>query len=84
MSGKVRIENGAEKAMPDEKTPMDSPGAGLIIEEAMKDDKRPLYCVSGYTDGYRIGDPLKAGDMQDEYDGCMDRRKGLSGRRLGI
>lgn len=46
MIGKVRIENGAKKAMPDEKTPMDSPGARLIIEEAMNDDKRPLYIAS--------------------------------------
>ncbi len=46
MTGNVRIENGAPKAMPDEKTPMDSPGARLIIEEAMKDDKRPLYIAS--------------------------------------
>ena len=43
MTGKIRLENGAPKAMPDEKTPMDSPGAGLIIEEALKEDKRPLY-----------------------------------------
>lgn len=34
---------GAEKAIPDEHTPIDSPGARLIIEEAMKDDDRPLY-----------------------------------------
>lgn len=39
----IRVEAGAEKAMPDESTPVDSPGARLIIEEAMKDDDRPLY-----------------------------------------
>ena len=39
----VRVEKGAVCAMPDEKTPVDSPGARLIIEEAMKDDERPLY-----------------------------------------
>ena len=43
MSGHVRLVNGAEKALPDEKTPMDSPGAGLIIEEALKEDQRSLY-----------------------------------------
>lgn len=43
MENKFRIEDGAEHAMPDEQTPVDSPGARLIIEEAMKDDKRPLY-----------------------------------------
>lgn len=39
----VRVEDGATHAMPDEATPVDSPGARLIIEEAMKDDERPLY-----------------------------------------
>ena len=39
----VRVEAGALQAMPDEETPIDSPGAQLIIEEAMKDDDRPLH-----------------------------------------
>jgi inosine-uridine nucleoside N-ribohydrolase len=39
----VRVEPGAEGSMPDEKTPMASAGARLIIEEGMKDDPRPLY-----------------------------------------
>ncbi len=39
----VRVEAGALGAIPDEEKPADSPGARLIIEEAMKDDKRPLY-----------------------------------------
>ncbi|MCB0126555.1 MAG: nucleoside hydrolase [Caldilineaceae bacterium] len=39
----VRVEAGATHAMPDEATPVDSPGAQLIIEEAMKDDDRPLH-----------------------------------------
>ena len=39
----VRVEDGAPGAMPDESTPVDSAGARLIIEEAMKDDDRPLY-----------------------------------------
>lgn len=43
LEGDVRVEAGATHAMPDESTPMDSPGARLIIEEAMKDDNRPLY-----------------------------------------
>lgn len=34
---------GATHAMPDEETPVDSPGARMIIEEAMKDDDRPLH-----------------------------------------
>ncbi len=39
----VRVEAGATHAMPDESTPVDSPGAQLIIEEAMKDEDRPLH-----------------------------------------
>ncbi len=39
----IRVEAGATHAMPDEQTPVDSPGARLIIEEAMKDDDRPLH-----------------------------------------
>jgi len=46
LSGKIRMENGAAKAMPDEQTAMDSAGARLIIEEAMKEDTRPLYVAS--------------------------------------
>jgi len=34
---------GAPYAMPDEKVPVDSPGAQLIIEEAMKDSDIPLF-----------------------------------------
>ncbi|OZB92380.1 nucleoside hydrolase [Paenibacillus sp. XY044] len=40
---KFRVEDGAEYAMPNEQTPVDSQGARLIIEEAMKEDDRPLY-----------------------------------------
>lgn len=43
MRDQVRVEAGAPTAIPDESTPVDSPGARLIIEEAMKDDSRPLY-----------------------------------------
>lgn len=43
LEGQVRIEDGAPLAIPDESTPADSPGARLIIEEAMKDDDRPLH-----------------------------------------
>lgn len=42
LEGDVRVEDGAPTAIPDESTPVDSPGARLIIEEAMKDDDRPL------------------------------------------
>jgi inosine-uridine nucleoside N-ribohydrolase len=43
LEGEVRVEDGAAHAIPDESTPVDSPGARLIIEEAMKDDNRPLH-----------------------------------------
>ncbi len=43
MENTFRVEDGAEHAMPDEETPVDSQGARLIIEEAMKDDERPLH-----------------------------------------
>lgn len=39
----VRVEDGAPEAIPDESTPVESDGARLIIEEAMKDDSRPLH-----------------------------------------
>jgi inosine-uridine nucleoside N-ribohydrolase len=39
----VRVEDGASHAIPNESTPVDSPGARLVIEEAMKDDNRPLH-----------------------------------------
>lgn len=40
---RVRVERGAPRAMPNEQTPVDSPGARLIIEEALRDDPRPLH-----------------------------------------
>lgn len=43
LENRIRVEDGALNAMPDEHTPVDSPGARLIIEEAMKDDDRPLH-----------------------------------------
>jgi purine nucleosidase len=39
----VRVANGAPTALPDETTPVPSPGAELIIEEALRGDPRPLY-----------------------------------------
>jgi inosine-uridine nucleoside N-ribohydrolase len=43
LEGEVRIADGAARAIPDESTPVDSPGSRLIVEEAMKDDDRPLH-----------------------------------------
>ncbi len=42
LDGKVRVEPGAPHAMSDLQTPVDSPGARFIIEEAMRDDPRTL------------------------------------------
>lgn len=38
MTGQIRVEDGAPNRIPDEFTPVDSPGAQLIIEEAVVDD----------------------------------------------
>ena len=43
LADQVRVEAGATHALPDETTPVDSPGARLIIAEAMKEDNRPLH-----------------------------------------
>jgi hypothetical protein len=43
LEGDVRVKDGAAHAIPGESTRVDSPGARLIIEEATKDDKRPLH-----------------------------------------
>lgn len=43
LSGQVTIADGAAAALVDEETPQPSPGADLIIREAMKDDARPLW-----------------------------------------
>ena len=46
----VNILHGGVTALPDENTPVDSEGARFIIEEAMKDDPRPLFvCFLGAT-----------------------------------
>ncbi len=37
--------HGAEKALPDQKTPVDSEGARLIVQQAMSDDPRPLFVI---------------------------------------
>ncbi len=43
LTGKVTVADGAAGALKDENTPAPSPGAELIIREAMKDDPRPLH-----------------------------------------
>ncbi|WP_210204405.1 nucleoside hydrolase [Devosia submarina] len=43
LSGRIVVANGATGALPDENTPVPSPGAQLIIDQAMRDDDRPLY-----------------------------------------
>lgn len=48
LEGEVNILHGAPDAIKDEYTPADSEGARYIIEEAMKDDPRPLFvCNQG-------------------------------------
>ena len=41
--GRVRVARGAPRALPDAQTPVASAGAQLIIDEALKDDPRPLH-----------------------------------------
>ena len=43
LTGRYPVFEGAARALPDERTPQDSAGARFIIEEAMRDDPRPLY-----------------------------------------
>lgn len=43
LDDQVKILHGAPTALPDEKTPVDSEGARFIIEEALRDDPRPLF-----------------------------------------
>ena len=40
--GQIRVEDGGKSAIADESKPIDSPGARLIIDEALRDDPRPL------------------------------------------
>lgn len=52
LTGKYPVYLGAEEPMEDEKTPAISEGARFIIEEAMREDDRPLYiaCQGCVTD----------------------------------
>lgn len=46
LTGQVNILHGAHKPMPDESTPIECEGAQFIIEEALRDDPRPLFVVT--------------------------------------
>jgi purine nucleosidase len=43
LKGRIPVHPGAATMLPDEKTPLPSEGSALIIEEALKDDPRPLH-----------------------------------------
>lgn len=43
LNGRIPVHSGAAKMLPDEKTPVPSEGSALIIEEALKEDPRPLH-----------------------------------------
>jgi inosine-uridine nucleoside N-ribohydrolase len=43
LEGQIPIAAGADKALSDERTPAPSAGSALIIQEALKEDDRPLY-----------------------------------------
>jgi inosine-uridine nucleoside N-ribohydrolase len=46
MSGEAALFKGAEHALPDERAPVMSEGAELIIREALADDPMPLYVIN--------------------------------------
>jgi purine nucleosidase len=46
LEDKIPVFTGAEKALPDEKTASVSEGASFIVEEAMKEDDRPLFVLN--------------------------------------
>jgi len=52
LTGEYPVAKGAQFPMVDEKTPQVSEGARMIIDEAMKEDERPLYVLfqGGLTD----------------------------------
>lgn len=52
LKGQYPVLEGAPRSMKDEKTPVESPAAKFIVEEAMRDDDRPLYiaCQGSVTD----------------------------------
>ncbi|MGN1018835.1 MAG: nucleoside hydrolase [Aristaeellaceae bacterium] len=43
MAGKYPVVLGADRPMPDAQTPVPSPGARLIIDEALREDDKPLF-----------------------------------------
>jgi len=43
LKGRILVRSGAPTMLPDENTPVPSEGSALIIEEALKDDPRPLH-----------------------------------------
>ncbi|MCI9297333.1 MAG: nucleoside hydrolase [Lachnospiraceae bacterium] len=48
LANEVPVLHGADAGLEDERTPIESEGAQFIIEEAMKDDPRPLFvCGTG-------------------------------------
>lgn len=51
LTGEVNVFRGAPEAMADEKTPYDTEGARYIIEEALREDDRPLFvcCIGAIT-----------------------------------
>ncbi len=52
LKGAYRVEKGAEYPLKDEQTPIDCAGVQMIIEEAMREDDRPLFigCQGSITD----------------------------------
>ncbi|WP_139996037.1 nucleoside hydrolase [Paenibacillus paridis] len=69
MEDEVTVHEGAKAALPDEQTPVSSPGSELIVSEAMKEGELPLYVIflgpltdlaSAYLQEPRIADRMTA------------------------
>ena len=43
LTDEIKVYQGCDRTLPDEKVPVDSAASRFIVEEAMKDDERPLF-----------------------------------------
>jgi inosine-uridine nucleoside N-ribohydrolase len=69
LEGQVRVADGAPAALPNAATPARSPGADLIIAEALKDDPRPLHVaflgpLTDMASALLLAPEIAAGDVR--------------------
>ncbi len=79
LSGQVVVANGAAVPIVDESTPVDSPGARLIIAESLlaSRGRSAVRGVPGPVDRHGVGDPARSRHRRPAGDGDLDRRRGL-------